>query len=473
MKKSVIILAILAAAFSCTKEASLKEPAEKNKNVNLVEMSFTVSPETKAVLKDGYKVEFAAGDKISIFANGTNYQFTTAEGGANAVFTGTGEEADTYYALYPYNADATIDAGTIQNVSIGSGSAGTGTGTFNSQRAVAVAISNSTSLTFKQVTALLKLTVPAEVTDLKEIVIFNRENGSGNTAGAITGTFNVTPVDGDAPTYEVTTPNFQTGFVGPSGSDNPVPAGDYYIPVLPAQLTAKKGIDLKITFFNNIEGTSDKVGRAFNGNGLKLERGKVYNLGTIKKTDSFVFDGYESGAAISSDDYTGNTGALAVIENPVKTAANGSNYVMKNDMSESSGSTSGYIQVKTASNNGYTKFPSSVRGNYDKIRIKMYLGTNAYYPRVRRGSDAAVRPALLNGVAITDQASWEAAVKTDDWNILEWNISQLVSGWTSLSNMQTIEFRPFVNWDGSNTSDFDETTNNRLIYVDDISFVLK
>ncbi|MBQ6821018.1 MAG: hypothetical protein IJP39_01205, partial [Bacteroidales bacterium] len=153
--------------------------------------------------------------------------------------------------------------------------------------------------------------------------------------------------------------------------------------------------------------------------------------------------------------------------------ANGSNYVMKNDMSESSGSTSGYIQVKTASNNGYTKFPSSVRGNYDKIRIKMYLGTNAYYPRARRGSDAAVRPALLNGVAITDQASWEAAVKKNDWNILEWNISQLVSGWASLSNMQTIEFRPFVKWDGSNTDGFDETTNNRLIYVDDISFVLK
>lgn len=473
MKKTVIILAIVAAALSCAKESSVKEAAEKTKNVNLVEMTFTVAPETKAVLQNDRSVVFAPGDKISIFANGTNYEFSTAEGGATATFTGTGEEATTYYALYPYNADATIDAGTIQNVSIGSGSAGTGTGTFNSQRAVAVAISNSTSLTFKQVTALLKLTVPAEVTDLKEIVVFNKDNGDANKAGAITGTFNVTPVDGDAaPTYEVTTPKFQTGFVGPSGSENPVPAGDYYIPVLPAQLTAKKGLELKLAFFNNIDGASGKDGRAFNGTGLKLERGKVYNLGVVKKTAEFVYDNFESGT-ISSDDYTGNTGALAVIENPVKTAANGSNYVMKNDMSESSGSTSGYIQVKTASNNGYTKFPSSVRGNYNKIRIKMYLGTNAYYPRARRGSDTAVRPALLNGVAILDQASWEAAVKTDDWNILEWNISQLVSGWTSLTNMQTIEFRPFVNWDGSNTSGFDETTNNRLIYIDDITFVLE
>ena len=474
MKKTVIILAIVATALSCAKEASIQEPAEKTKNVNLVEMTFTVSPETKAVLKDDLSVEFAAGDKISIFANGTNYEFTTDEGGASAVFTGTAEEAGTYYALYPYTASATIDGGTIQNVSIGTGSAGTGTGTFNSQRAIAVAISTSTSLTFKQVTTLLKVTVPAEVTDLKEVIVFNRDNGDSNTAGAITGTFNVTPVDDGAPTYEVTTPTFQTGFVGPDGSENPVPAGDYYIPVLPAQLTAKKGLDLKITFFNNIEGTSDKVGRAFNGNGIKLERGKVYNLGTLKKTDSFVFDGYESGAAISSDDYTGNTGALVVIENPVKTATNGSNYVLKNDMSGSTGSTSGYIQVKTASNNGFTKFPSSVRANYNRIRVKMYLGTNAYYPRARRGSDPAVRPALLNGVAITDdQSSWDGAVKTNDWNILEWNISQLVSTWSNLSNMQTIEFRPFVKWDGTNVSGFDDAINNRLIYVDDITFVLK
>jgi len=104
----------------------------------------------------------------------------------------------------------------------------------------------------------------------------------------------------------------------------------------------------------------------------------------------------------------------------------------------------------------------------------MYLGTNAYYPRARRGSNPAARPAFLNGIAIDDNKStWESAVKTDDWNVLEWNISQIDAGWSNMTNMQTVEFRPFVNWDGSNTSGFDENTNNRLIYVDDITFVLK
>lgn len=468
MKKTIILLAVLTAAFSCTKE-TMSDVTPDDTGVKTVAMSFTVScdDDTKAFLNPDRTVSFKAGDRISVFAGGNNYEFTTEDGGLNAVFTGSAEEAATYYALYPYSADATIDGGVIRNVTISQSTVGTGTGTFNSQKAVMVAASTTNSLKFKQVTALLKITVPEDITDLKEVIVFNRDNGSSNTAGAITGTFDVTPALDGAPVINVTAPTFQTGFVGPSGSSNPIPAGDYYLPVLPAQLTAKKGIDLKLTFMDSF------VGRAFNGRGLKLERANVYNLGKVKKTTDFVFDGFESGAAISGDDYTGNTNALSVVENPFKTTVNGSNYVLKNDMSGSTSGTSGYIQVKTASDNGYTKFPPAVRSNYDKIRVKMYLGTNAYYPRARRGSDAAVRPALLNGVPVDTEAAWNAAVKTNDWNVLEWNISQLVSNWTNMSNMQTIEFRPFVNWDGSNVSGFDEITNNRLIYVDDFTFVLK
>ena len=466
-----ILVSILALTLSCTKEPSVKNDV-KDTDSNLVEMSFSASIENaKAYINEDRSVTFAAGDAIAVFANGTKYEFTTTEGGSSAVFTGSAIEADTYYAIYPSSAaaDATISEGVISGVTIDQNSAGTGTGTFNSKKAVSVAISTSKTLEFKQVTALLKITVPAEVTDLKEVVFFNRDNGAGNTAGALTGTFSVTPTLGGEPSITVTTAKFQTGFVGPDGSENPVPAGVYYIPVLPAQLTAKKGIDLKITFMDSF------IGRAFNGLGLKLERAEVYNLGTVKKTSDFVFDGFESVASISSDDYTGNTGALSVVANPFKTSANNSDKVLKNDMSGSTGSTSGYIQAKTASNNGYTKFPSGVRANYDKIRVKIYLGTNEYYPRMRRGSNPAVLPAKLNGVTIDPDniATWTSAVKTDDWNIFEWNISQIESTWSSLTNMQTIELRPFVNWAGSNTSGFDDTTNNRLIYVDEITFILK
>ncbi|MBO4446626.1 MAG: hypothetical protein J5764_00700 [Bacteroidales bacterium] len=466
MKKIFTILVMTAAVLSCSKEVSVDKTTA---GLNTIPMSFTVSCQDSKVFmnEDGLSLSFAPGDRISVFADGTNYEFTTEEGGSTAVFSGEAAEAEIYYALYPYSEAATVENGTIKNITVSKSSAGAGTGSFNSQRAVLVAASTSNSLEFKHVMAFLKITVPEEITDLKEIVIFNRDSGSSNTAGALAGTFNVTPSLDGAPEISVTAPEFQTGFVGPDGSENPVPAGVYYIPVLPAQLTIKKGIDLKITFHDEF------VGRAFDGHERKLERANVYSLGTLKKTDEFVFDGFESGADISSDDYTGNTGALKVVANPVQTDVNPSNFVLKNDMSGSTNPTSGYIQVKTASTNGYIKFPSSVRANYNKIRVKMYLGTNAYYPRARRGSNPAAHPALLNGVAVTDQASWEANVKTDDWNIMEWNISQIDGGWTNMTNMQTVEFRPFVNWDGNNMDGFDETTNNRLIYIDDITFILK
>ncbi len=468
MKKLFVILATLAAAVSCSKEVSFEVNNDKADR-NTVPMSFTVSGiDTKAFLNDdGRSLSFAAGDRISIFAGDNNYEFITEKGGTNAIFTGEAEVAGTYYALYPYSAAAVFEDGAIKHVEVARSSAGTGTGSFNSQRAIMVAATTSNSLVFKHVMSFLKITVPENVTDLKEIVIFNRDNNTSNTAGALTGIFDITPSLNGAPVITVTDPQFQTGFVGPDGSDNPVPAGDYYLPVLPAQLTVKRGIDLKITFMD------DFVGRAFDGRERKLESGSVYSLGTLRKTAEFVFDGFESGEEFSSDDYTGNTKALSVVENPVKTAVNNSNYVLMNNMSDSDFGTSGFIQVMTASNNGFIKFPSAVRSNYDKIRVKMYLGTNAYYPRARRGSNTANRPAYLNGVAVDSEAAWKAAVKTDDWNILEWHISQIDGGWTNMTNMQTVEFRPFVNWDGTNMSGFDEVTNNRLIYVDDITFVLK
>lgn len=470
MKKfffSFVAVSVLLA--SCAKEV-VKTEEEVSGKTNLVEMSFTVSVDTKARLNDDRSVSFAANDKIAVFANGNKYEFTTTEGGATAVFTGSVAEGDqaagTFYAVSPFAAatNAAISEGVISGLTISSGTAGTGTNTFNSQKAVAVAITNNSSFEFKQLTALLKVTVPADVTDLKEIIVFNRDNGASNTAGAITGTFSVTPALNGEPVIAVTSPSFQTGFVGPNGSSQAVPAGDYYMPVLPAKLTANKGIDLKITFMDNF------VGRAFNGSGLQLERGRVYNLGTVARTDTFVYDSFEKNPLT---DYTGNPNALSIVENPYKTATNPSNYVLKNQVS-GTGGTSGYIQVNTTNDYGYTRFPSSVRGNYDVVRVKVYLGTNAYYPTCRRGSNTAARPYKINGVLLNnDQSVWDANVKTNDWNILDYKASDIDSGWSSFTSLGTLEFRPLVDWGKNNVENFDETTNNRLVYFDDISFVLK
>ena len=243
MKKIFVMMVSLTAVLSCTKNISIETPHNEN-SPELVHMTFTVSCEdTKTTLNSDRSVSFASGDKIAIFSNGTRYEFSAESAGHEVAFTGDIEPSGTYYAVYPYSATSntsTVSEGTITGISVSSGSQGTGLGKFNSKQAVMVAVTNTDHLTFKHVMAFLRVTVPEGITDLKEIVVFNRDNDSSNTAGAITGTFNVTPSADDAPSIEVTTANFQAGLVGPSGSSNPMPAGDYYIPVLPAQLTAKK-----------------------------------------------------------------------------------------------------------------------------------------------------------------------------------------------------------------------------------------
>ena len=184
MKKIFTILVMTAAVLSCSKEVSVDKTTA---GLNTIPMSFTVSCQDSKVFmnEDGLSLSFAPGDRISVFADGTNYEFTTEEGGSTAVFSGEAAEAEIYYALYPYSEAATVENGTIKNITVSKSSAGAGTGSFNSQRAVLVAASTSNSPEFKHVMAFLKITVPEEITDLKEIVIFNRDSGSSNTAGAL------------------------------------------------------------------------------------------------------------------------------------------------------------------------------------------------------------------------------------------------------------------------------------------------
>jgi len=452
MKKIVIMAAIAATAVfsSCTKDEF--KGADKEKN--LVEMSFTAFDEgmTKTQLNSDKSVSFKAGDAISVFANGTNYKFTTAEGGANAVFTGTAEVASTYYALSPYQAAATIEGGVIKNVTSTTGSTGVNPGTFAPDKALAVAMTTGGSLEFKTICALFKFTVPAEVTDLKEFVIFTRNNEP------IAGTVSITPSATGAPTFTVTTTKTQNGASYTKG----FPAGTYYIPVLP--FTTTKGFDTSLAF---IDGTNV---RGWNGNAVTLERGKIYNLGTVVKTDTFTYDSFELFSTIQSyggaAEYKGNSGAVSIGNNPCKTTTDNSDKVLKNDMSSSTFGTSGYVQCTIAA----TKFPSTVRQRFTKIRMKIYVGSNAYYPRMLfNSSGTAYLPATINGEGFATEADWKNIIRTDDWNEFEWTASTF--GKSTFNDLTGFQIRCFVNFANTNLSGFDATTNNRKIYFDDIQFV--
>ena len=466
MKRILFAFIAVLAICSCAKEnAPTAEVVDESTNeVKLIPMSFTVTSEAiKTTMDENRVVSFLPGESISVFCNGNNYKFTTTAGGTAAVFEGLGEVADTYYALFPYSSSATIEGGIINNVNISTSSASTHPGTYASSKAVAVAVTNGSSLSFKNVCALLKITVPSIVTDLCEVVIWSC-NESG-TDDAISGTFSVNTNNGATPSISgITSPTYQAGLIGPSGKSVALAPGDYYIPVLPASLT--KGIHMKCEYLDSF------VSRGFNGNAMTLVSKHVYNLGSVVKTDEFTYSSFDNNSIPSEiTDADGKTAKISVIANPYSTSENSSPYVLKNDHSSNSGATSGLIKFDLTTDVAKAKFPYAARGKFKKIQVKVYLGTNKYYPRFDLGiqNTTVVLPSRINGTAVSGQEAWDDAVKSNDWNILEWDASAV--GKSNFGSLDKFGLRFFLTYDKDNMPKADGTSNH-VVYVDDIKFIL-
>lgn len=457
MKRIITSLALIATVLSCTQ----KEPVENVKvqpdDTNLVPVTFTAKADmTKAALVNEVDVVFSAGDKIAVFKNGNRYEFVTEAGGANAVFTGSIASIDLsadgdFYALYPYS-EATIDNGTITGVTLSKYSTATA-GSFYSKQAIFVAKSSTSELVFKSAVALLKLTVPEEVTDLKEIAIFNRQ--SSDLGGSITGIFNVTPGDG-SPVVEVTaahsTTEPHTAGLNASGVINP---GTYYIPVLPSTLTS--GFDMKLSF-------SDFNGRAAIGKSLTFEAGKIYSLGTIKRDRFFVYSGFESETInVKSTTWTGND--VFVRSNPFVGSGNTSSKVLEMDMrtrSESS-ATSGYLDhTLTISSSAFKQF-------FTAISVKVYFGEDKYYPHFQwNKTGSEYKPAMIDGVPVSSKDEFDAAMTPNTWHTLTWTASQFEK--SNLSSLTSMKIRYFVDWNKNSL----KRADGYQLYacIDDVTFIL-
>ena len=474
MKKISVLMLFTAMLLSCNKEAIQNHGTDTPAGQAVAEMSFSASIDiTKAILNDDRSVSFSAGDEIAVFANGNKYKLTTAEGGATATFTGTCETADTYYALFPYSEDATISGGTISGVKLGTAEIVSAPGTFAPKHAIFVGKSTGGNFTLKSVVALLKLTVPASVTDLKEVAIFSRENTS--LSASITGTFDVTPGDG-APAVTVTAKNGDDNTPHTTGivAEAFLAPGNYYIPVLPATLT--KGIDMKLTYE---DGTTD---RPANADAITFVSGKVYDLGSIRKVGGhvlFSFEKMETDWLKDKDNNIGggNESSLSVADNPLVNDINSSARVMKVDMTtrpDGSG-TSGVVKLKNIKH-----MPSGwFRTFFNAIQIKIYTAGDVYYPQGTIDADLGkgykdIKPNRVNGITVTNQTEFNAAYKPDDWNVLEWDYSAINNGVaftnTNKQGMSNIQFRFFrKDWANNNAARPDYQL---LCYVDDIILLI-
>lgn len=187
------------------------------------------SAASKAVLKPGAdqsKVEWEAGDQVSVLAADANYLYAAQTPGASTtlVTEATDVPADAqFYAVYPYDADATLAEGVITTELPAEQTAVLGSFTTH----LSVAQAAGTKLAFKNVCGLVKVNVSAE--NVTKVVF------EGNSGEIVAGAVNVTVAD--APTWTAVAEQGATSvsLVAASGT---FAKGDYYFAILPQTFAA-------------------------------------------------------------------------------------------------------------------------------------------------------------------------------------------------------------------------------------------
>ena len=212
-------------------------------------------------------VTFCKDDTISVFSDGTNNKFTTAESGASVEFNGEAAQTANYYALYPYQESATISGSTISATLPATQTAQTGAPYFDPQAALSVATTTDEDrkFYFYNVGGLVKVTTKEALTKL----VFR-----GNDSETVAGTVSITV--GEEPSY--TGANATSVTLRPAEEGTTIPAGTYYFVVLPQTFT--KGFTIEAYQEGNTTDTPNYT-RAFDGK-ITLPRSRVLNVGEMK-----------------------------------------------------------------------------------------------------------------------------------------------------------------------------------------------
>ena len=266
----VVALACVA-AMSCVKEAAAPEQTSQPVSFVAEKESFDA---TKAVLVDGVKTEWKAGDAVAVFDGTASHKFTAAADGARVGFTTTSTTVNTaasaYLFLYPYSETAVADvpAGKVTfNVPAVQTAV---TGSFDPMAAVAVASAAPADLLpgsvvkAKNALALLKVAVPADLSG-KTVKIAVEAKGGEALAGDVV--------------CEVATKANEMKAGGEASATvtlaaaPPMTEGVYYIAVRPC--TVASGVKVTVTLGDKTYYTRESSAS------FTFEANHIYNMGTV------------------------------------------------------------------------------------------------------------------------------------------------------------------------------------------------
>jgi len=175
---------------SCAKET--QSPAELALRRPKVALSFGAAfGEGEKTVLDGLQTCWQNGDEISIFdCNNDNCRFSTvlSKPAASAEFNGVAAESETYYAIYPYDAAASISGNVITTTLPPAQTAVAGS--FDPEAQLLAARTSTKDFQFFSAVALLEIKVDLGTTDADEAVTATvYANDGKGLAGTITETW--------------------------------------------------------------------------------------------------------------------------------------------------------------------------------------------------------------------------------------------------------------------------------------------
>ena len=182
--RTTLISATCLIAASCLQDVSLKSGHKKNEPLTI-----STEKETKTSL-NGSEVHWSSDDVVAIFDNSNvkNRFQAVSTNGSNAAFSGEVTSGTTMiYAVYPYNLANSANAGTL-NVTIPTEQKSKD-GSFAEEHNISVAkaaknpgVEVVNGISFKNVCAYLKFTVPAYLSDVAKVTLSSNSIIAGNMA---------------------------------------------------------------------------------------------------------------------------------------------------------------------------------------------------------------------------------------------------------------------------------------------------
>ena len=245
---------------SCTKD----ELSNLNTVSSPQEMTFIAgTSSSRTSLQNGTQVWWTAGDAINIFSGAENNKFTTAEGGKSIVtFTGKATPADSYTALYPYNAEALILDGAVTTTLPAAQTAPVWGFDAKANISFATATDENKSLSFQNTCGLIRF--KNNLTDLTAIKLTAQGvNIAGNVKIDASGNLTV-----ESGSNVITLSAKEGTFVGPNDAN--ANAKEYSMVVPPVTFTGGFTLELSKTSGNETY--------TFSGENLTITKGQIVTI---------------------------------------------------------------------------------------------------------------------------------------------------------------------------------------------------